>query len=155
MKVKGIVMLTAFAVGCALVATIGAQQRDLSKPTVELVSVIGCAGLGSTPSDWTLTSATEATVVESPFTSTQEVEDAGTKALGTDTYRLIGTAEFVSTEQLLSQGQRTEFTAEESVNATGQLSDGHKVVVKGLLILAEDEKRINVTSVQSLSDTCQ
>ena len=50
--------------------------------------------------------------------------------------------------------QRAEFTAQESVNSTGQLAEGHKVAVKGLHITSVDPHRLNVTSVISLADTC-
>ena len=63
-------------------------------------------------------------------------------------------AEFLDLDSLLNQFQRTELTALESVNATGQLSNGHKVAVKGLLIESTDPHRINLTSVISLADSC-
>ncbi|MGH6693046.1 MAG: hypothetical protein ACREF4_20450, partial [Gammaproteobacteria bacterium] len=58
-------------------------------------------------------------------------------------------------EELLKRGQRAEFTRPEVANATGQLQDGRKLVVKGLLITAPNEKRLNLVSVQQLADTCQ
>jgi hypothetical protein len=40
-------------------------------------------------------------------------------------------------------------------NATGQLQHGRKLFVKGLLIAAPNEKRLNLVAVQQLADTCK
>ena len=133
---------------------IGAQRQILNTPTVEIVRAVGCASAGSAPGDWTLTNATEPTVVESPFTSTTEIEELATEPLANKTYKLLGTAEFVSVERLLRQSQRAEFTAGESANATGTLRDGYKVVVRGLLLDPDGNARINLTSVQILAESC-
>lgn len=134
---------------------IGAQQQiDLNKPTIIIVRAVGCASAGSAPGDWTLTKATEPTVVTSPFTSTTEIEELATEPLANKAYKLLGTAEFVSVERLLRQSQRAEFTAGKSVNATGTLRDGYKVVVRGLLLDPDGNARINLTSVQALAQSC-
>ena len=49
---------------------------------------------------------------------------------------------------------RAQFTAKGSENATGQLQNGHKVMVKGLLILVPNEKRLNLTSVTMVAANC-
>ncbi len=133
---------------------IGAQRQILNTPTVEIVRAVGCASAGSAPGDWTLTNATEPTVVTSPFTSTTEIEELATEPLANKTYKLLGTAEFVSVERLLRQSQRAEFTAGDSANATGALRDGYKVVVRGLLLDPDGNARINLTSVQILAESC-
>ncbi len=133
---------------------IGAQRQILNTPTVEIVRAVGCASAGSAPGDWTLTNATEPTVVTSPFTSTTEIEELATEPLANKTYKLLGTAEFVSVERLLRQSQRAEFTAGESANTTGTLRDGYKVVVRGLLLDPDGDVRINLTSVQILAESC-
>ena len=134
---------------------IGAQEQiDLNKPTIEIVRAVGCASASSAPGDWTLTNATEPTVVRSPFTSTTEIEELATEPLANKTFKLLGTAEFVSVERLLRQSRRAEFTAGEPANATGTLRDGYKVVVRGLLLDPDGNARINLTSVQILAQSC-
>lgn len=134
---------------------IGAQEQiDLNKPTIEIVRAVGCASASSAPGDWTLTNATEPTVVRSPFTSTTELQELATEPLANKTYKLLGTVEFVSVERLLRRSPRAEFTAGESANATGTLRDGYKVVVRGLLLDPDGNVRINLTSVQILAESC-
>ena len=130
------------------------QQADVSKPTVPLVSAIGCA-LRSPDGTWMLTNATDGIETRVLFTSTKEIEEARKKALGNNRYRLLGTPEFLTKEELLKSGQRAEFTRPEVSNATGQLQDGRKLFVKGLLITAANEKRLNLVAVQQLADTCK
>ena len=64
-------------------------------------------------------------------------------------------ADFLDAESLLKSGQRKDFTSSETVNATNQLRAGHRVLVKGMLIDAPDQKRINLLSVVALADTCE
>jgi hypothetical protein len=130
------------------------RQADVSKPTVPLVSAIGCA-LRSPDGTWMLTNATDGIETRVLFTSAKEIEEARKKALGSNRYRLLGTPEFVTREELLESGQRAEFTRPEVANATGQLQDGRKLFVKGLLITAANEKRLNLVAVQQLADTCK
>ena len=143
-------------VACGLTTGIGAQQQgnDLSKPKVPIVSVVGCA-TRTAEGAWMLTNATDGIESKVLFMSANEIEEARKKALGNNRYRLLGTPEFLSKEELLKQGQRAEFTRPEVANATGQLQDGRKLVVKGLLITAANEKRLNLVSVQQLADTCK
>jgi hypothetical protein len=130
------------------------RQADVSKPTVPLVSAIGCA-LRSPDGTWMLTNATDGVETRVLFTSEKEIAEARKKALGNNRYRLLGTPEFVTREELLKSGQRAEFTRPEVANATGQLQDGRKLFVKGLLITAANEKRLNLVAVQQLADTCK
>ena len=134
---------------------IGVQEQiDLNTPTIEIVRAVGCASAGSAPGDWTLANATEPAGVRSPFKSTTEVEELATEPLANKTYKLLGTAEFVSVERLLRRSPRAEFTAGESANATGTLRNGYKVVVRGLLLDPDGNARINLTSVQILAESC-
>jgi hypothetical protein len=129
-------------------------QPDAAKPEAPLVSVVGCAR--RTPQDaWTLTNATVGVETRALFMSAKEIEEARKKALGTNTYILLGTAEFLTKEELLKAGKRTEFTRPDVANATGQLQDGRKLVVKGLRITAGKEQRLNLVAVQQLADTCK
>jgi hypothetical protein len=130
------------------------QQADVSKPTVPLVSAIGCA-LRTPDGMWMLTNATDGTETRVLFTSAKEIEEARKRALGNNRYRLLGTPEFLTKEELLKSGQRAEFTRPEVANATGQLQDGRKLFDKGLLITAANEKRLNLVAVQQLADTCR
>ena len=129
-------------------------QPDAAKPEAPLVSVVGCARRTSQGA-WTLTNATAGVETRALFMSAKEIEEARQKALGTNTYVLLGTPEFLTKEELLKAGQRAEFTRPDVVNATGQLQDGRKLVVKGLLIAAGREHRLNLVAVQRLADTCK
>ncbi len=101
------------------------QQTDLSKPKVPLVSVVGCATQMS-DGTWMLTKATEGVESKVLFMGAKEIEEAKTKPLGNNQYK-----------------------------ATGQLQNGRKLLVKGLLITVSNEKRLNLVSVQQLADTCK
>ena len=156
MDIRKRTLLGGLVLGGALTGSIIAQQQqpDSSKPKVPLVSVVGC---GSKTADgaWMLTNATEGTEIQQLFTSSKEIEEAKKKPLGTNRYKLIGTAELLTPEELLKQQQRSEFTRKEAANSTGQLQDGRKLVVKGLLITAPNEKRLNLVSVQQIAETCK
>ena len=141
---------------CGLTAGIRAQQQesDLSKPKVPIVSVVGCASR-TAEGTWMLTNATDGIESKVLFMSAKEIEEARKKALGNNRYRLLGTPEFLTKEELLKQEQRAEFTRPEVANATGQLQDGRKLLVKGLLITVPNEKRLNLVAVQQLADICK
>jgi hypothetical protein len=143
-------------VACGLTTGIRAQQQqgDLSKPKVPMVSVVGCASR-TAEGTWMLTNATDGIESKVLFLSAKEIEEAKKRALGNNRYTLLGTPEFLTKEELLKYGQRPEFTRPEVANATGQLQDGRKLLVKGLLITAPNEKRLNLVSVQQLAETCK
>jgi hypothetical protein len=151
---------TAFGVFALLVfgmtTAIRAQQQesDLSKPKVPLVSVVGCA-THMPDGTWMLTKATAGVESRVLFMSIKEIEEAKNKPLGNNQYKLLGTLDFLTKEDLLSDPRRAEFTRPEVANATGQLQDGRKLLVKGLLITAASEKRLNLVAVQQLADTCR
>ena len=129
--------------------TVGAQDPDLTAPTVNIVSSVGCATQdGAT---WILTRASAPIITGVPFSSTTEIEEAKSTPLGSSTYTLIGVADFLPVDGLLEQFQRAEFTATESVNSTGALVSGHRVLVNGLFI---ENQRINLTSVIGLAESC-
>jgi len=145
--------LLALAV-CGAGAAAGAPQAPTDKPAAPLVAVIGCAQR-SPQGVWMLTSATDGIDTRTLFLSAKEIEEARKKALGSHRYVLLGTPEFLSKEELLKTGQRAEFTRPEVANATGQLQQGRKLMVKGLLITAPDERRLNLVAVQQLAETCR
>jgi hypothetical protein len=141
---------------CASATAIRAQQQesDLSKPKVPLVSVVGCA-TRTAEGAWMLTNATDGVESKALFMTAKEIEDAKKKPLGSNRYKLLGTLEFLTKEEILKDPQRAKFTRPEVANATGQLQDGRKLFVKALLITVPNEKRLNLVSVQQLADTCK
>lgn len=140
-------------IAVALATAAAAAQEDLKKPKVDMVSVVGCV---SHPDDktWLLTNATSEVATAIPYTSEKEIAGARALTLGAAKYRLIGTNDFVTNEELLKDTQRAAFTTPRTANATGTLRPGRKVVVKALLIKAPNEKRLNLLSVQPRADTC-
>jgi hypothetical protein len=151
-KALAVLVLTGCAV--ASVRGQGSQTEDASKPKAPLVSVVGCASRTADGS-WVLTNATNGVETKQLFMSAKEIEDARKLAPGSNRYVLVGTADFVNKEELLKQGQRAEFTRPQVANATGQLQDGRKLVTKGLLTTASNEKRLNLVAVQQLADSCK
>jgi hypothetical protein len=145
--------ILALVLACGLVAGPRAQA-DKDKPKVDLVSAVGCITRAA-DNTWMLTNASEPKVTAMANTGQKEIEAARSQALGKNRYRLIGTLDFGSSEELLQNQVRAQFTAKGSENATGQLQDGRKVLVKGLLIKAPNETRLNLTSVQALADSCK
>ena len=152
MKANWTVLLTAVLLGSGSWVGTRAQQTDLTEPTIKIIQTIGCATVEGTT--WFITDATDPAETEAPFTSDVEVEEAQNAPLGSNRFQLIGVAEFLDVEGLLDQFQRSDFTARESVNASGQLIVGHKVAVKGLFIEDVEPKRINLTSVISVAESC-
>ena len=160
MKNSALALLTALGVVCVVATWVEAQRRDLSnlppgvKPKVPLVIAVGCANHASDGS-WMLINATQGQVSAIMHADPVEREDAKKLPLGANRYRLIGTAEFASVDELLKQGQRSQFTTKETANTNGQLQDGHKIGVKALLIEGPNERRLNLVSVWSIADTCK
>ena len=120
---------TAVVIGLVSVAaTAIASAQD----EVQLVTVVGC--LRHDPADlpWMLERATDGAETTTAFTSEDEIERSGAEALGSLEYRLLGVGEFGVEPHL-----------------------GHKVQVKGLKLRYEDEWRLNVTSFQHLTPSCE
>ena len=122
------------AVACVAVAlTAGITVSGVAQDTsVELVTVVGCLAQESGQLPWMLDKATEGTVVKTPSTTKEEIEASAAQALGSLTYRLLGSG---------------EFDVEPHV--------GHKVQVKGLKLLHEGGWRLNMTSFQHLAPDCR
>lgn len=97
-------------------------------PTLPLVAVVGCLSDGSS-GGWVLASGTDPVVSAEAFASTAEL--AANKPLGKQRYRLLGAGPFGP-----------------------EMRKGHKVLVKGILIKAQNDNRINVTSLQTVASTC-
>ena len=121
-----------------LTAALVAVGEQTVAQNVRFVTVVGCASPGGEPQTWMLTSATEgessgktgAAIKAQPGTAA-EIERATETPLGDLTYRLLGT----------SQYNLDDHTA-------------HKVLVKGLLIVTDEERRLNVTSIQHVDANC-
>lgn len=116
------------AAGLALAVIVATGPRlHAQAAPVPIVAVTGC--VAEQGAQWWLTSATD------PVPSVANGPAAGQKVTGptsgTQRYRLIGISEF-------------DLPAHK----------GHTVLVKGLLVKAPVETRVNVTSVTMVSPTC-
>ena len=124
-------------------------------PKVDIVQTVGCVEQRSDPDvTWWLTHAADPEVAgPGPFEE-PDVDDARNQEAGSREFQLIGVAEFVDPATQLAWADRALFTTEEQVNATNELQKGRFVLVKGLLIEADESARINLLSVVGLADTC-
>src|SRR5688572_4857483 len=97
---KAVVVL---ALACGLAAGVRAQQPDdaaKGKTKVPLVSAVGCA-TRAPDGTWMLTNASNTVESDHLHTGEKELEAANKIALGKNQYKLLGTAEFVTKEELL------------------------------------------------------
>ena len=125
------------------------------EPQVEVVQTVGCVEQRiSEETTWWLTRAVEPTSTRPRVFNEVEVEEARGSTSGDHEFQLVGVADFLTAEGLLRFGERAIFTNPEQINATGELRAGRTVLVKGLLIEADDVSRINLLSVVGLADTC-
>ena len=152
------VLAVTLAIGFCFPAMLGAQRgrggRGGEKPTVDIVQTVGCAERkGGNLDTWWLNRAVDTRVAPPGIFNSNQVDQAKGVALGSNVFQLVGVADFLDPESLLKSGRRKEFTTQETVNATGELGHGRKVLVKGLLIEG-DQKRINLLAVIGLSDNC-
>jgi hypothetical protein len=144
---------TTLAVVIIATAAAQAQQKPAEKPKAPIVIVSGCAKPGTNPAVWTLSNASARTEAQQPALNKEE-QDAATKvSLGSDSYELVGVADFIPADMSHAVGNRKDILTKDRVNTTGKLQGGHKVIVKGLYI-AGTPSRINVTSVVDLAPTC-
>jgi hypothetical protein len=96
----------------------------------KLVQVVGC--LAQADNVWTLTRTAQPALTKEQLATPVELEDADTKPLGAETFRLISVAPFKP-----------------------DASRGHRVLVKGLVYrAAPGASRLNVTSLQPLASSC-
>jgi hypothetical protein len=99
-------------------------------PVVDIVEVVGC--LQSAPNDmWMLTSASTPELQRRPNTNPEAVKAAAARPLGTQKFRLMNIAVFTPAQH-----------------------QGHKMVVRGILIKDAKDPRINTMSFQMLDATC-
>ena len=99
-------------------------------PPLEVVEVVGC--LDERPAaTWIVMRGSDPVVTKTQWTTAAAVAQASSRPLGMREYRLIGVRVF-----------------------SPAAHKGHKVAVKGVLIPDAKEARINVTSMQTASETC-
>lgn len=97
---------------------------------LSFVQVIGCLESGS-GDRWVLTHSTARPGNRERAVSAQELERARTRALGDDTYTLVSATPFAPATR-----------------------KGHKVAAKGLLYRQPGDYRLNVTALETVSQTC-
>ncbi len=149
------VLLLAAAVWLAPASTRGQRlAATTGAPAVAIVHTVGCVERRAGDAEWWLTRAVEPTVTEAGVFNEDEVDEASEQGRGEREFQLVGVADFLGAEALLRSFDRSSFTAPDQVNATGGLRAGRTVLVKGLLIEADDIARINLLAVVGLADTC-
>ena len=133
----------------------GRQGGAAERPKVDIVQTVGCAERkGGAPETWWLGRAGETRPTQAGVFSGSQINASKTIPLGTGTFQLVGVADFLDKEGLLRSGRRQEFTTADTANAAGELRDGRKLLVKGLLVDAGDVKRINLLAVIALAESC-
>jgi hypothetical protein len=154
------VLAAALVIGTLWSSRMIAQRSERpaagAKAKVEIVQTIGCVERRTgEPPTWWLMRAQAPTVTREGVFNRAQVEEA-TKAAtsGPREFRLVGVADFLDAEGLLRSGNRAQFTKPDQVNATGELREGRTVLVKGLLINAGAESRINLLAVVGVADSC-
>jgi len=136
-----------------------------------ITTVVGCVAPGSSPLMWRMTSGAklppvpvkgrdgealspEAAAFRAVHNVTKDEKDAAAKlAAGSDSYELVGVADFVAPQQALNVDARKALYPIERVNSTGALAPNRRVAAKGVWIPGTPG-RINLTSVVVLSDSC-
>jgi mono/diheme cytochrome c family protein len=136
-----------------------------------ITTVVGCVAPGSSPLMWRMTAAAKLPPVPqkgrngetiSPDSASyrtshnvtkEEKEAAATLAAGSDSFELVGVADFVSPAQALNINTRKSLYPVERVNSTGALAPNRRVAAKGVWIPGTPG-RINLTSVVVLSESC-
>jgi hypothetical protein len=142
-------------------------QAEASKDH-PITTAVGCVAPGSSPSTWRMTNAAKVTAPPAPArpggggegagsrashnVTTAEKEIAATQS-GTETFELVGVADFVSPEEAMKFETRRSLYPVERVNSTGALAPNRRVAVKGVLIPGSPD-RLNLMSVVTLSETC-
>jgi len=158
---NGSVLSAVFVIGAAwpprMLAQDAGQTAVTAKAKVDVVQTVGCVERrnGQQPT-WWLTRAAPATVSREGVFNRAQIEEAKkASTLGSREFHLVGVPEFLDADGLLRSGDRARFTKPEQVNATGELREGRTVLVKGLLIDAGTESRINLLAVVGIADACR
>jgi len=142
-------------------------QAEASKNNPITVAV-GCVVPTDSPLMWRMTNASKVqlpTAKEGPGggeaaafrvnhnVTKEEKELAVKEADGSETFELVGVADFVSPEQALKVSTRSALYPIERVNSTAALAPGRRVAVKGVWIPGT-VGRLNLTSVVPLDEKC-
>jgi len=133
----------------------GRQTNPGEKHDVDIVQSVGCVERrDGSPETWWLTKAVDPRVTQPGIFSAPQIDNARGLTLGTNTFQLVGVADFLDADGLLKSGRRRDFTTPQNANATGDLRPGRKVLVKGMFITTGETKRINLLNVIGLADSC-
>ena len=108
----------------------GQQDEPWRESTLDIVEVVGCLEQSSSRT-WILTNASDPRVSETQATSAAELKAAAARPLGNQQNQLVGISVFNPSSR-----------------------KGQKVAVKGVLIKEANERRLNITSLQTLDATC-
>ena len=108
----------------------GQQEKPQGESTLDIVEVVGCLEQNSSKT-WILTNASDPRVSETQATSAAELKAAAARPLGNQQNQLVGISVFNPSSR-----------------------KGQKVAVKGVLIKDANERRLNVTSLQTLDASC-
>jgi hypothetical protein len=136
-----------------------------------ITTLVGCVAPSSAINTWKMTNASKLPPVPAPAPAagaatsqaagerishnvTKEEKEAAAKlAAGSESFDLIGVADFVSPEAARQFQTRAALYPIERINATGALSANRKVAAKGVWIPGSPA-RLNLTSVVVLSESC-
>jgi hypothetical protein len=146
-------------------------QEEASKNN-PMTTVVGCVAPGNSPVMWRMTSAAklppvaqkeearaegvsaEAAAFRVSHNVLKDEKDAAAKLpVGSDTFELVGVADFVAPDQALDFDTRKQLYPIERVNSTGALAPNRRVAAKGVWIPGSPA-RVNLTSVVVLSESC-
>jgi hypothetical protein len=95
-----------------------------------MVELVGCLSQGPNNS-WRLTNTSEPVQTKDQPPTPEELKQAGSQALGSDSFQLISVVPFKPDS-----------------------NNGHKMAAKGLLYRAAAENRLDVTSLQTVGSSC-
>jgi mono/diheme cytochrome c family protein len=99
-------------------------------PNFAMVVMVGCLTSGPNGT-WLLTSTSEPVQTKDEPPTPEELKDAGSQPLGSDSFQLISIVPFKPDSNI-----------------------GHKMAAKGLLYRAAAENRLDVTSLQVVASSC-
>jgi hypothetical protein len=122
-----VTVLATFCDGASAVEQASSQPR---RRDAAIVLVVGCLK-NLAGAMWMISNATDPVETNSSATTMATLEEAAGRPLGTQTFQLLGIRFFDPDKH-----------------------NGHKVAVKGVLIKATPENRLNVTSLQTVRGTC-
>jgi hypothetical protein len=126
---------------------------SMAEPAAGIVTAVGCAVRHSDGS-WTLAEASETRPSAKLHADAEEIAASRMVRGGQNRYQLAGVAEFVSTAEQLTIGDRARFTDTRTANATGQLKHGTMIGVKAVTTTGAGVRRLNLVSVWPVAATC-